>query len=110
MRNWQKLSGDIRFRQAVSMAINRQELIDTIYYGYASMPVETVGEENMTYDVDAANALLDEMGLTKRTPMAYRKYPEGWQPIDILLEHGAQAPDLVPCGRPCWPSSSRTSA
>ncbi len=29
------------------MAINRQELIDTIYYGYASMPDETVGPDNM---------------------------------------------------------------
>ncbi len=29
---WQEVVRDIRFRQAVSMAINRQELIDTIYY------------------------------------------------------------------------------
>ena len=29
------------------MAINRQELIDTIYYGYASLPLKTVGEANI---------------------------------------------------------------
>jgi peptide/nickel transport system substrate-binding protein len=92
---WQAMVGDIRFRQAVSKAINRQELIDTIYYGYASMPEETVGTENMTYDVAAANALLDEMGLTVKDADGYRKYPDGTL-IDILLEQGAQAPDIAP--------------
>ena len=42
--DWQKLSQDVKFRQAVSLAINRKELIDNIYYGYASLPLETVGE------------------------------------------------------------------
>ncbi len=43
---WQEVVRDIRFRQAVSMAINRQELIDTIYYTYASLPLMTMGEKN----------------------------------------------------------------
>lgn len=92
---WQEVSRDIRFRKAVSMAINRQELIDTVYYGYASMPEETVGAPTMNYDVAAANALLDEMGLTNKNADGYRTYADG-SPFEILLEHGAQAPDLGP--------------
>jgi peptide/nickel transport system substrate-binding protein len=95
--NWQKLTKDIRFRQAVSLAINRQELIDTIYYGYASLPLQTVGEEFSKYDVAKANAILDEIGLTKKDADGYRQYEDGTT-IEILLEHAAWAPDLAPVG------------
>ena len=86
--DWQKLSGDLKFRQAVSMAINRKELIDNIYYGFASMPLELVGEANSKFDVAAANKMLDDMGL-KKDANGMRLYPSG-KPIKILLEHGAQ--------------------
>jgi peptide/nickel transport system substrate-binding protein len=93
--NWKKLSRDVRFRQAVSLAINRQELIDTIYYGYASLPLNTVGEEFSKFDVAKANALMDEMGFTEKDADGYRKYADG-KTIEILLEHGAHAPDIAP--------------
>ena len=67
----------------------------SIYYGYASMPLDTVGEEFSAFDADKANALLDEMGLTKKDADGYRLYPDG-KVIDILLEQGAQAPDITP--------------
>ena len=54
-----------------------------------------MGEANTTYDVDAANALLDEMGLTNKDADGYRKYKDG-SPFEILLEHGAHALDLAP--------------
>ena len=93
--NWKKLSQDLRFRQAVSLAINRKELIDTIYYGYASLPLDTVGEEFSKFDVAKANQLLDEIGLTEKDADGYRKYPDG-KTIEILNEHGAHAPDIAP--------------
>ena len=93
--NWRAVVRDIRFRQAVSLAINRKELIDTVYYGYASLPLELVGEEFSQYDVDRANQLLDDMGLTERAAGGTRLYPNG-DPLTILLEHGAHAPDLIP--------------
>ena len=93
--NWKKLSRDIRFRQAVSLAINRQELIDTIYYGYASLPLNTVGEEFSKFDVAKANKLLDDAGYSTKNADGYRMYPDGKQ-IEILLEHGAHAPDIIP--------------
>jgi peptide/nickel transport system substrate-binding protein len=84
---------DIRFRQAISLAINRQELIETIYYGYASLPLQTVGEEFSKYDVAKANQLLDEMGLTNKDADGYRKYADGTT-ITMLLEHSNPAPDI----------------
>ncbi|MBN1872968.1 MAG: ABC transporter substrate-binding protein [Anaerolineae bacterium] len=93
--DWQSVVQDVRFRQAVSMAVNRQELIDTVYYGHASFPLELVGEEYSQFDVDAANRLLDDMGLTEKNADGIRLYPSG-APINILLEHAAHAPDLIP--------------
>ena len=90
---WQSIAKDIRFRQAISLAVNRQELIDTIYYGYASLPLDTVGEEFSKFDVAKANQLLDEMGLTDKDADGYRKYPDG-STITLLLEHSNPAPDI----------------
>jgi peptide/nickel transport system substrate-binding protein len=92
---WQQLAQDVRFRQALSHAIDRDEIIESIYYGFAGYPLNTVGEENATYDLDKANALLDELGMTERDADGFRMGPDG-QPFSILLEHGAHAPDLEP--------------
>jgi peptide/nickel transport system substrate-binding protein len=93
--DWKTVVGDLRFRQAISLAINRKELIETIYYGYASLPLELVGEQYSKFDVAAANKLLDDMGLTKKDADGTRLYASG-KPINILLEHGAHAPDISP--------------
>ncbi|MEM7133869.1 MAG: ABC transporter substrate-binding protein [Chloroflexota bacterium] len=93
--NWQEVAQDIRFRQAVSLGIDRDEMIESLYFGFASLPLLTVGEDLSTRDVDAANALLDEMGLTERGDDGMRLYPNG-EPMTILFEHGAHAPDLGP--------------
>ncbi|GAB4557280.1 MAG: ABC transporter substrate-binding protein [Anaerolineae bacterium] len=92
---WRSVVRDLRFRQAVSLAINRPEIIESIYYGFASLPLKTVGEEFSQYDPQRANALLDEIGMTERDSEGYRLAPNG-QPFTILVEHGAHAPDLAP--------------
>jgi len=94
-KDWQGVAQNVKFRQAVSLAVNRKELIDNIYYGYASLPLELVGEANSKFDVAAANKLLDDIGLNKKDADGTRLYPSG-KPINILLEHGAHAPDLAP--------------
>ena len=93
--DWTKYAGDVKFRKALSMAINRPEIIETIYYGYAALPLKTVGEEASKYDVDGANKLLDEIGLTKKDADGLRLGSDG-KPLSIQLEHGAHAPDLAP--------------
>ncbi len=71
-----EIFNDLRFRQAMSIAIDREEVVELVYLGQAT-PVQatpadpnTVGfvtEEQKTafteYDVAGANALLDDMGL-----------------------------------------------
>jgi len=93
--DWAKFAQDVKFRKALSMAINRPEIIETIYYGYAALPVRDVGEEASQYDPDTANALLDEIGLTNKNADGMRLGSDG-QPMTLLLEHGAHAPDLSP--------------
>jgi peptide/nickel transport system substrate-binding protein len=71
-----EIFNDLRFRQAMSLAINREEMVELIYLGQAK-PIQAtpadpntvnfVTEEHKTafteYDPDGAKALLDEMGL-----------------------------------------------
>lgn len=92
---WQEISQDVRFRQAVSLALNRDEMIESLYYGFASLPELTVGSEQYQRDLDEANALLDEMGLDQMDSEGYRLRPDG-ERLTIQLEHGAHAPDLSP--------------
>ncbi|MEC0266232.1 ABC transporter substrate-binding protein [Paenibacillus anseongense] len=88
--NWQKVVQDVRFRKALSLALNRKEIIDTIYYGFA----KPGSIEDPTFDLAAANKLLDEMGLTKGAD-GKRLGPDG-KVFTIPFEVGAQAPDIVP--------------
>ena len=79
---------DKRFRQAVSMAIDRTEVKKSVFldFGreaqYAPPKGSDVWEQYMDdsyvqYDVEAANALLDEMGLAWDDKHKYRLMPDG---------------------------------
>ena len=79
---------DKRFRFALSLAVNRQEICDAIYYGtvepsqivpYPSSPwwTEERAMYMADYDPDRANAYLDDMGLTGRDSEGYRLMPDG---------------------------------
>jgi peptide/nickel transport system substrate-binding protein len=94
-KNWQTMSQDLRFRQALSLAMNRQEMIDNVYYGYAAFPDQTVDPAYVKYDVDKANSLLDAMGLTKKDADGYRLYPDG-SAMNILLTNGQEDAGFIP--------------
>ena len=78
---------DKRFRWALSLGINRQEVCDSIYLGTTKptqggpMPGPFYWEEytknKMEYDPAQANKLLDEMGLNKKDADGYRLMPNG---------------------------------
>ncbi|PZE19512.1 ABC transporter substrate-binding protein [Paenibacillus xerothermodurans] len=87
---WRQVVQDVRFRQALSLALNREEIIDTIYYGFAE-PAKIM---DSTFNLDEANKLLDEMGM-KRGPDGFRVGPDG-KKFTVPFEIGAQAPDIVP--------------
>ncbi len=85
---WREVTWDKRFRQAVMLAIDSDDLINAIYYGQASLPTIATSD----YDVEAANALLDEMGMTERDADGNRLSPSG-EPFSIMIEVGAGGGD-----------------
>lgn len=89
--NWRKVVRDVRFRQALNMAMDRAEIIDAVYFGFADLP-ELVPSD---YDPEEANRLLDEMGLDKKDKDGYRIGPNG-KTFEIPFETGAHAPDMIP--------------
>jgi len=93
-----KIYGDVRFRYAMSLAINRDEVNETLFLGLGTpeqaLPqnVPYVTEEDkkfMTeYDPARANKLLDEMGLKKGSD-GIRMRSDG-KPLTILWEYTLQ--------------------
>ncbi len=93
---WRKLFRDIRFRRALSLATDRGQINKLIYFGLASPSANAIlpesplykakyGEHWAEYDLKKANALLDEMGLTKRNDSGIRVLPDG-RPLEITVE------------------------
>lgn len=70
---WNEVINDVRFRQAMNYAIDREEVIQTFYFGLA----EPAPWNPTEYSVEQANALLDEMGMTERDAKGFRKTPSG---------------------------------
>lgn len=87
---WQEVTGDIRFRQAVNYAIDNQEIIDSVYFGFAEESAWIPGG----YEPEQANELLDDMGLDERDSDGYRIGPDG-ETFRISIEMAPHRPDLV---------------
>jgi len=98
---------DRRFRIALSLAINREEVVELLYDGLAT-PSRAVaapsdpywlsrfGELHIEYDPDQANRLLDELGL-KRGRDGTRRMPSGKPFRQVLYcypSEGGAASDL----------------
>jgi peptide/nickel transport system substrate-binding protein len=97
----QKILNDLRFRQAFSLAINRQEINDVVFQGMykprQACPVTGSPDHNADwekyyaqYDPAAANKLLDEMGLDKKGADGIRLRSDG-KPLEIILEFATVA-------------------
>ena len=93
---WRALIRDVRFRRALSLAINRHEINQVIYYGLGRegnnsvLPMSVLyrpeyGSAWASYDLDAASALLDEMGLTMRDSRGVRLMADG-RALEIIVE------------------------
>src|SRR3984957_1811858 len=97
---WRKLMRDVRFRRALSLAIDRDELNQSVYLGLAKPSNNTIMERSelfkpayatkwANYDPKLANKLLDEIGLTKRDPQGIRLLPDG-RPAIIVVENQSE--------------------
>ncbi len=97
-----KIYGDLRFRQAMSLAMNRNEIREIVYLGKGKpkqvLPadpttVDFVDPKYITQFIDynpkQANALLDEMGLIKRDADGFRLRFDG-KPLIIFLQYAPQ--------------------
>ncbi|MBN3563562.1 ABC transporter substrate-binding protein [Aliamphritea spongicola] len=98
---WRKLMQDVRFRRALSMAVNRNEINQVVYFGLAKDMANTVlpscplfKTEYATawsdFNTDAANRLLDDIGLTKRDARGIRLLPDG-NPMEILVQTAGES-------------------
>ena len=99
---WRDLLRDVRFRRALSLAINRHEINQVIYYGLGIegnntvLPLSPLYDETYRsrwaeFDLAEANRLLDEMGLTERDSQGFRLLPDG-RPLQIIVETAGEDP------------------
>ncbi len=97
-----KIFSDLRFNRAMSLALNRDEINEIVYLGQGT-PMQGVPAEPKTvsfvsdevlnrdiaYDTAAANALLDEMGLSDSDGDGTRERPDG-KPLVVRLVYSSQ--------------------
>ena len=96
---WRRLVRDVRFRHALSLAINRHEINQVLYYGLAIEGNNSVNPNSPLYrphyrtawaefNIKKANKLLDELGLTERDPSGIRQLPDGRAMIIVVETAG----------------------
>ena len=102
---WRTVLRDVRFRRALSMGIDRRMINRALYFGLgveggmsslSASPLYT--EKNQKawsqFDIDHANQLLDEMGLTQRQGDGIRLLPDG-RPLRLVIETAGERQEVV---------------
>ncbi len=98
---WRALFHDVRFRRALSMAVNRHEINQVIYFGLALEGADSLVPESPLYrpelrsqwasfDLPQANRLLDEMGLTRRDDRGLRLLPDD-RTMEIIIQTAGES-------------------
>jgi peptide/nickel transport system substrate-binding protein len=98
---WRGLMRDVRVRRALSLAVNRHEVNEVSFFGLATESANTVLPESPLYrpdyanayaarDLDRANALLDEAGLSERRYDGIRLMPNG-KACQIVVETAGES-------------------
>ncbi len=98
---WRKLVRDVRFRRAISLGIDREDLNQSVFYGLGRESADTVLPESplfreeyanawIAHDPEQANKLLDEIGLDKRNGEGTRLLPNG-NPADLIIETAGES-------------------
>jgi peptide/nickel transport system substrate-binding protein len=114
-QTWRGVFRDVRCRRALSLAIDRDEINQAIYFGLGVPANNTVLNLSPLYkpeysttwatsDIDQANRLLDEMGLTKRNDDNLRLLPDG-KPMVIIIDTSGESTeetDVLQLIRDSW--------
>lgn len=96
---WRKILRDVRFRRALSMAIDRNEINQVAYFGLARGGNNSIIEESplfrpeyrtrwSNFDLAKANQLLDAMGLDKKGSDGIRLLPDGRKAVITIDTSG----------------------
>jgi peptide/nickel transport system substrate-binding protein len=114
-RVWRKLMRDVRFRRALSLGIDRHEVNEVVYFGLGKESANTILPRSplfrpefrtawAQFDVKRANALLDEIGLTKRDEDGIRLLPDG-RPMNLIVDTSGESTeetDVLELVRGTW--------
>jgi peptide/nickel transport system substrate-binding protein len=97
---WRPLVRNADFRRALSLAINRSEINESLYFGLAIegnntvLPASPLYRDEYTtmwaeYDPDMAEELLDNLGLSERDDEDIRLLPNG-EPMELIVESASE--------------------
>jgi len=98
---WRKLNRDVRYRRALSLAIDRRTINNALLFGLGIEGNNTILKSSAlsqpdfrtrwaTFDPALASKLLDEVGLTARRGDGIRLLPDG-RPLEIVVEVNGDA-------------------
>ncbi len=101
---WREVMRDVRFRRALSLGIDRKMINRALYFGLAKEGGMTALQSSPYHDVAnlyawavyypaKSNALLDEMGLTKRNSAGIRLLPDG-RPMEFVVETAGERQEV----------------
>lgn len=98
---YRELLRDVRFRRALSLAIHRYEINQVVYFRLVQESNNTVLAESPLYrpeyqndwvqfDIELANRLLDELGLSERDDRGVRLLADG-RPLEIVVQTAGES-------------------
>ncbi|MEM8791306.1 MAG: ABC transporter substrate-binding protein [Pseudomonadota bacterium] len=102
---WRDLMRDVRFRRALSLGVSRKMINKVLYFGLAEERGVAPLEESpffqkalayswTQFDLERANAMLDEIGLTERNAAGVRLLPDG-RPMEIVIETAGERREVA---------------
>ena len=98
---YRELMRDVRFRRALSLAIDRYEINQVVYFRLVQESNNTVLVESplykpeyqsdwIDYDIEHASRLLDELGLRERDDRGVRLLADG-RPLEIVVQTAGES-------------------
>ncbi|WP_409568191.1 ABC transporter substrate-binding protein [Methylobacterium sp. E-066] len=98
---WRALNRDVRYRQALSLAIDRRTLNNTLLFGLGTEGNDTIVSDSPLYspelrtlhagyDPAEASRLLDSIGLTRRDGSGIRLMPDG-RAMELVVDSDGEA-------------------